>query len=206
MKFSTFILSERFEKAFCFAVSAHRNQTRKNIPSPYMTHLFAVTSMVCENIGFICDDPQKCEEYAMIAMLHDTIEDQGGNDTYNRLIEAFGQFVADGVLALSDCIPENGIKPPKAERNAEYLKKLQAHDLPIVLISCCDKIHNLNSMFADSLVLSNKAEFWNAFSASPTDTIANYRRLGETYANRLGDQRIVKIYQHVLDKVVTLLP
>ena len=206
MQFNKFILSERFEKAICFAISAHRTQTRKNIPSPYMTHLFAVTSMVCENIGFICDDPNECESYAMIAMLHDTVEDQGGNEIYLRLIEEFGQFVADGVVALSDCIPKNGVKPPKALRNAEYLKKLQSDALPIVLISCCDKIHNLNSMFADSLVVSDKAEFWNAFSASPADTIANYRRLGETYEARLGDQRIVKIYQHVLDKVVSLLP
>ena len=203
MEFHKFLLTERFEHAFAFAISRHRFQERKNIPSPYMTHLFSVTALVCENIGFICSDPQKCEEFAMIAMLHDTVEDQGGKEAYNDLLRTFGKFIANGVLMLSDSIPENGHKPPKAIRNQTYLDKVLTDPVEFALISCCDKIHNLRSMYADSLVADSIEEFWSAFSASPEDTIKNYENLYEAFKTRLGtSSRVVKLFRDALDDVI----
>lgn len=165
-----------------------------------MTHLLAVTSLVCENIGFVCKDPELCETYAMIAILHDAIEDQGGLQTYHEIHARFGPTVADGILALSDSTPNFGEKKPsKSDRNAIYAQKLQQASPEIALISCCDKIHNLRSMLADFLSAPSPQIFWSAFSASPTDTLANYQRMGLIYKQKLSGQRILSIFAYDLD-------
>ena len=76
------ILTKRFDDAFCLASELHRNQKRKNIATPYMTHLMAVASLVCENIETLCKDQDLAESYVITAILHDAIEDQGGEKSY----------------------------------------------------------------------------------------------------------------------------
>ncbi len=200
-----FLLTQRFEQALCMACDFHRRQTRKNLPTPFISHPLSVVALVCENIESVCDDPSKCEEYAMIAALHDVIEDQGGMEAYDRVCAAFGKTVADGVLALSDSACAQGAaKPPKRERNALYCEKMSAADLGIVLISCCDKIHNLRSMTADYLCLG--ARIWDAYTLSPNETVANYGRLLDLYDRRLHGRRIVGVYRRELAQVRAICP
>ena len=207
MVFHEFILSDRFEHAFNLALELHRHQLRKNTHAPFMTHLLAVSALVCENIGFISEDPVASENAVMIAMLHDTVEDQGGQATYRRLIAEFGETIANGVLALSDSTPDlPHNKPSKAERNQIYRQKMLHADPAIVLISCCDKIHNLRTMAADYLVAPSPDVFWGAFSASPADTVANYESLGQIYHQKLADHRILALFDQALNAVKTILP
>ena len=206
MTYHEFILTDRFEHAFRVALELHRHQIRKNTHAPFMTHLMAVTAMVCENIGFITTDSGVCEDTAMIAVLHDTVEDQGGMATYQRLVSEFGQGIADGVMMLSDSTPEDhDAKPSKAERNRVYYEKIRQAPQPIALISCCDKIHNLGTMAADFLVAPSPQDFWEAFSASPEDTVANYEKLGQLYGEVLPRQRILVIYERALEGVRSIL-
>ena len=207
MEFTKFALTDKFDRAFALAASLHRDQKRKNIPAPFMVHLMSVAALVAENIGFFYDDAEHCEEFVMTAILHDTIEDQGGKATYELLRAAFSQQIADNVIALSDCIPEGGKKPPKSERNASYLQQLATEEIGIVIVSCCDKIHNLRSMHADSLYYAqngNIAGFWKAFSQNWELTLANYKNLREVYANRLGNHRLIALYDDALEKVVNI--
>ncbi|MBR4984760.1 MAG: bifunctional (p)ppGpp synthetase/guanosine-3',5'-bis(diphosphate) 3'-pyrophosphohydrolase [Proteobacteria bacterium] len=200
-----FELTERFDKAFSFASALHRSQKRKNIPSPFMCHLMAVSSLVTENVGFVCHNPQEAEDCVITVMLHDTIEDQGGMETYDMLCAEFGQKIADNVMMLSDCTPKNGVKPPKSERNRIYAEKIRNAPAGIALISCCDKIHNMRAMVADSGVLGIN-EFWGAYSSSPKDTIDNYVLLGKLYEKKLPGQRIIKIYKQALEALQMLPP
>lgn len=205
----TFRLSDRFDYAFCFASKLHRDQKRKNLPVPFLCHLLSVSALVIENISFITDDPEACEDFVMTAILHDTVEDQGGNATYEKLKAEFGTKIADYVLMLSDSIPVNGIKPPKAERNEAYKRKMLSEDTPlgIVLVSCCDKIHNLRSMQADALVLgSDMNGIWKAYTASPADTVANYEALLNIYKKRLGARRVIALYEQALQAIKALMP
>ena len=200
-----FLLTQRFEQALCMACDFHRRQTRKNLPTPFISHPLSVVALVCENIESVCEDPSECEEYAMIAALHDVIEDQGGMAAYDRICASFGKTIADGVLSLSDSACAQGAaKPPKRERNALYCEKMSAADLGIVLISCCDKIHNLRSMTADYLCLG--AQIWDAYTLSPSETVANYGRLLDLYDRRLCGRRIVGVYRRELDQVRAICP
>ncbi len=207
MKFTEFELTERFDSAYMMASELHRKQKRKNIPAPFMAHLFSVSALVCENIGFYVESVEEAEEMIMTAILHDTIEDQGGAKTYDKLRERFGEKIADNVMLLSDAVPaEDGTKLPKEERNRLYLEKMEKAPLGIVVISCCDKIHNLRTMEADYMVAESKEKFWSAFTQSPEATIANYCKMEKHYANRLGeDCRLVKVYHDVLQKVSELV-
>ena len=200
-----FILSERFDRACLLASELHRTQKRKNIRAPFMCHILGVASLVTENIGMLVDDPQEAEDAVIIALLHDAVEDQGGQPTLERIREAFGDKIAQGVLSLTDAIPEpGGKKLPKPERNQLYLEHLKADSAVIALISCCDKIYNLRTMAADAA--AKGASFWDAYSQSPEATVANYQRLGAVYAQKLAHHRIVKVYKNALAQVEALLP
>lgn len=198
------ILTKRFDEAFCLASELHRNQKRKNSDVPYMTHLMAVSSMVCENIETLCKDQNLAEDYVITAMLHDAIEDQGGLSSYEKVKEMFGQFIADSIMLLSDCVPEGGVKPDKPTRNKVYREKLSIAPKEIVLISCCDKIHNLRTMVSDYDLIGEK--FWGKFSQSPENTVKNYETLGEVYVKRLGNHRVIKMYREALDALKELIP
>ncbi|HEY9812232.1 MAG TPA: HD domain-containing protein, partial [Candidatus Sericytochromatia bacterium] len=65
------ILSNRFIEAVAFANELHANQKRKGSDIPYIAHLLAVSSIVLEHGGN--------EDEAIAALLHDAIEDQGGD-------------------------------------------------------------------------------------------------------------------------------
>ena len=199
------ILTERFDKALLFASELHRNQKRKNSTAPYVCHLLAVAALVIENIESICADQDAAEDYVIIAVLHDAVEDQGGMPTYERIKQQFGAKIADGVLLLSHSAPdETTERASKAVRNEIYLNNIRAASREIALVSCCDKIHNLRTMYADSLSMGQK--FWAVFSQSPHDTMDNYEKLGKVYAEKLPNHRIIAIYNEVVAAVEKALP
>ena len=71
-------LSEKFLEAFAYAAELHKVQFRKHTSIPYITHLMSVASIVLEAGGD--------EDQAIAGLLHDAVEDQGGEPT-RRAIE-----------------------------------------------------------------------------------------------------------------------
>lgn len=199
------ILSERFQKAVSLACDLHRNQKRKNLPTPFIAHPLSVAALVIENIEQIESNPMLAEDYAIAAVLHDTIEDQGGMLTYEIIEKLFGKNIADIVLLLSDSAAAKGeTKPPKATRNRIYRQKMESAPLGVVLISCCDKLHNLRSMKADYDIFGT--DIWNAYSQSPALTLENYRTLEALYSRRLGSHRILSALHDAICDVERILP
>lgn len=184
--------SERMDRAFAMARELHKDQKRKNIPTPFIAHPMTVAALVIEN----SDD----EDLVITALLHDVVEDAGGLPTLERVREEFGDTIANNVLWLSDSsdIP----RPPKRERNTIYLQKMLEAPQDVVLVSCCDKIANLRNMAADYLILGD--EMWKAYSLSPDETIANYQNLLKIYKERLGNHRVVLLLAQALTAVCTL--
>ena len=78
---------------------------------PYIAHLLAVTAIVLESGGD--------EETAIAALLHDAVEDQGGQPTLDRIRREFGERVARIVHECSDADGEP--KPPWRFRKEQYL-------------------------------------------------------------------------------------
>ena len=61
-------ITEKFDRAFAFAVNLHRHQFRKGGELPYIGHLLGVCGIALENGAD--------EDEAIAALLHDSIEDQ----------------------------------------------------------------------------------------------------------------------------------
>jgi GTP pyrophosphokinase len=104
------IQSPRLDEAFAFANRLHASQIRKGSTIPYISHLLAVASIVMEYGG--------SEDEAITALLHDSIEDQGGSSTRAEIRRLFGEQVVSIVDGCTDA--ETVPKPPWRQRKEAY--------------------------------------------------------------------------------------
>jgi (p)ppGpp synthase/HD superfamily hydrolase len=88
------VLTDRFDRALLYATHVRGGQVRKGASIPYIAHLLAVAATVLEYDG--------CEDMAIAALLHDAVEDQGGEPRLADIRNRFGDRVADIVRACSD--------------------------------------------------------------------------------------------------------
>src|SRR5690606_3816296 len=92
------------------------------------------------------------EDVWIAALLHDAIEDQGGEPTALEIEGLFGERVATLVRGCSEMTAtEHTAKPPWLERKTCYLANLGDHESEVLLISAADKLHNARSSLADWL-------------------------------------------------------
>jgi GTP pyrophosphokinase len=131
--------TERFERALVYSARLHNRQSRKGTQIPYAAHLLAVTALVIEWGGD--------EDQAIAALLHDSVEDQGGEVTLRQIREQFGDRVARIVEACSDSVINP--KPPWRERKEAYLRRLRSEPEDVRLVSLADKLHNARSIYMD---------------------------------------------------------
>lgn len=160
--------SARFEDAVAFAARLHCNQFRKGTRIPYLSHLFAVASLVMEHGGG--------EDEAIAALLHDAIEDQGdpypgGRPALRAEIEVrFGRHV---LQIVNGCTDDDGFVKTEGsagwrERKQQYLHHLDEASDAVRLVSCADKLHNARSILSD--YRRNGNAIWQRFrSTNPED-------------------------------------
>ncbi len=129
------LLTSRLEKAISVALTIHAKQKRKgdNL-TPYATHPILVAMLLSK----YTDD----EDVVVAGLLHDALEDT----KYSReqIKKEFGEKVLSIVEEVSD-------KDPKAswdERKMNYLVNIPKKSKEACLVSCADKVHNLNSLTA----------------------------------------------------------
>jgi len=79
-------LTDRFDRALLYATHVHGGQVRKGTSTPYIAHLMAVAATVLEYGGD--------EDLAIAALLHDSVEDQGGSARLEDVRNRFGERVA----------------------------------------------------------------------------------------------------------------
>src|ERR1700750_3079774 len=108
------MLTERFDEALHYATRHHARQLRKGTPVPYTAHLLAAASLVLEMHGD--------EDEAIGALLHDVVEDGGGQVALDEIGERFRPVVAQIVLDTSDTVDDGaGDKPPWWQRKRDYV-------------------------------------------------------------------------------------
>ncbi len=107
-------ISSRFREATDYALTLHAEQRRKGSNVPYIAHLFAVAALAMEHGAD--------EDQAIAALLHDAVEDQGGEPTLIAIREKFGDRVAELVDGCTDAYVQP--KPPWRERKEAYLAHL----------------------------------------------------------------------------------
>jgi (p)ppGpp synthase/HD superfamily hydrolase len=149
--------SELMTAAFKLAAEVHRTQKRKGSTVPYLTHLLGVTELVWLHDG--------TDVEAAAALLHDAVEDGGGEAMLTTIADDCGKDVAGIVRNCSDSLVDTtagGGKKPWLERKQRYMTEVGAHDPSTLLVSACDKLHNLRATRVDYEVLGD--ELWGRFN------------------------------------------
>ncbi|MBV8049808.1 MAG: HD domain-containing protein [Acidobacteriaceae bacterium] len=165
-------LTDRFDSAFLLTSSLHREQLRKGTDIPYLAHLMAVAAIVLEAGGD--------EDLAIAALLHDAVEDQGGQPTLETIRQKFGDRVAGVVSECSDTDIEP--KPPWRARKEAYIEHLATGSADAVLVSLADKLHNARTILADFRAVGDQV--WKRFRASKAEVLWYYRELGKVFQER----------------------
>jgi (p)ppGpp synthase/HD superfamily hydrolase len=183
MKFSPL-----FEYALLYATRLHADQQRKGKTVPYISHLLGVAAIVIEQEGN--------EEEAIAALLHDAVEDQGGEPRLEEIRRVFGEKVAAIVAGCTDSwvIP----KPPWRQRKEEYLERLPGQSHSVHLVSCADKLYNARNILDDYRQTGD--ETWRCFKGGKEGTLWYYRALVKKYQEIKGIPGADE-----LDRVVTEL-
>lgn len=172
-------LTEKFDRALLYASAAHGRQKRKGTDIPYLAHLLAVAATVLEYGG--------SQDVAIAALLHDTVEDQGGLPRAEDIRRQFGDRVADIVLACSDSTSE-GEKAGWRERKEAYLAHIATMDRGARLVSLSDKIHNARSILRDSRREGIGEDVWARFNRPKQDVLWYYTALGGAFQQHFPGQ------------------
>jgi hypothetical protein len=165
-------LTARFREALIWAAELHEAQRRKGSETPYVGHLLAVAATVIEHGGD--------EDQAIAALLHDAIEDQGGDATREEMRSRFGDRVVGIVDACTDT--DETPKPPWRVRKQRYLDHLAEVPDEALLISLADKHNNVSAILRDYELVGEK--LWERFSGGRDGTLWYYRSLADRYVER----------------------
>ena len=160
-------MTERFEKALVHAARLHRHQKRKGHGVPYISHLLAVCALTVEHGGD--------EDEAIAALLHDAIEDQGGQVARAAILQEFGERVTRIVEGCTDA--EGAPKPPWRARKEEHMHHLGHASRSVLLVVACDKLHNARTLVLDYRIMGE--DLWSRFRGGREGTLWYYRAMAD---------------------------
>ena len=140
--YNKFLNQNTLNKAYQFAIKAHKNQKRMS-GDPYVNHPLAVAN--------ILTDLRLDSATIVTGLLHDTIEDTKA--TYDLVLKEFGKEVADlvdGVTKISAL--ENTAAENSRAENFRKLILATSKDIRVLLVKIADRLHNMRTIKAfDSL-------------------------------------------------------
>ncbi len=136
--YNKFLNPEKLDKAYNFAVKAHKSQKRAS-GDPYSVHPIEVANILTE---------LKLDSATITTgLLHDTIEDTFA--TYETIKKEFGDEVADlvdGVTKISEF--ENSAGANSKVENFRKLILATSKDIRVLLVKIADRLHNMRTIKA----------------------------------------------------------
>jgi (p)ppGpp synthase/HD superfamily hydrolase len=174
---------ERLANALGFATQLHATQKRKGSGVPYISHLLAVAAIVLEHGG--------TEDEAIAALLHDAVEDQGGQATLALIRDRYGDTVAAIVAGCTDT--DEVHKPSGRPRKERYLAHFADAPPSVLLVVAADKLHNARSVLADYRELGDA--LWPRFTGNRDGTLWYYRAVADALRARVqsGSDNLKKL-------------
>jgi len=136
--YNKFLNPEKLDKAYNFAVKAHKSQKRAS-GDPYSVHPIEVANILTE---------LKLDSATIsTGLLHDTIEDTFA--TYETIKQEFGDEVADlvdGVTKISAF--ENSAGANSKVENFRKLILATSKDIRVLFVKIADRLHNMRTIKA----------------------------------------------------------
>jgi len=158
-------LGPKFEEALIFANRIHAGQKRKDSGAPYLAHVLGVTALVLEDGG--------SEVEAIAALLHDTAEDQGGEEILAEIRDKFGEKVEQIVRECSDTLITP--KPPWKGRKENHLDVLKKALPETIRVMQADKVYNARNL--QRSLLENGTPTWENFKGGRDGTLWYFRQM-----------------------------
>jgi len=175
---------KRYRKALVMSAELHADQYRKGTSIPYISHLLHVSALVWEHGG--------TEIQASAALLHDAVEDIGGEPLLAEIRDVFGDEVAAIVQDCSDTTQPD-LKEPWRQRKEAYISHIAHAGEASLLVSVSDKVHNAESLLSDLRLMG--PGMWDRFTADAEGTVWYHQSLHAVFAERLGsDDALVRRY------------
>jgi (p)ppGpp synthase/HD superfamily hydrolase len=188
------ILTARFDRALTTARELHAGQVRKGTTVPYLSHLLAVTAEVLADGGG--------EDEAIAALLHDAVEDQGGEIVLRRIRDEFGAEVARIVEACSDDSPAPGeAKRAWQDRKTALLGRLESADEAVLRVATADKLHNARETLLDLRI--HGPSVWKRFSAGRDGFLWYYGQSLVVAQRRRPDSRVTRALEITMQTLAT---
>lgn len=189
------MLSSKFEEAMVYANRIHAGQRRRKTNMPFIAHLLGVSSIVLEYGGN--------EDEAIGGLLHDAVEDAGGQKRLDEIRERFGQTVADIVQGCTDS--DQYPRPPWRTRKEAYLVHLPTASASVRLVSAADKLHNARALLRTYHLLG--PAIWERYNGGKDGTLWYYRALVLAFQTS-GPSALAKELDRVVSEIkrVSTLP
>lgn len=178
--------SSRYIDALGWSAELHAKQLRKGTDVPYIVHLLNVSALVWLNGGD--------EDQAIAGLLHDAVEDQGGEETLDQIRERFGDRVAAIVKACTDA--DELPKPPWAQRKRVHIEHLSEIREDALLVTAADKFDNITSVLVDHDVVG--ADIWDRFKGGCEGTVWYYHKMSTALSARLDSQLTQRLAEAVV--------
>ncbi len=177
----------KVKKAFYLASRIHKDQKRKLLDVPYITHLVGVAWSLSE---FISDEDIICA-----AFLHDSVEDQ--NYTLEEISAEFNDRVMKIVADLTEDKKFTGYKKKEA-----YINHLKTVSDDALIVCVADKIDNMNSI-VETFV--NEGEIpWHQFTTPKEKMVEYYEKIFEIANKRLSND-IINYFASSLRSFLTVV-
>jgi len=190
-------LGPRFKEALAFTADTHQGQLRKGPDEvPYIAHLMAVASIVLSDGG--------SEDEAIAALLHDAVEDHGGEPMAEEIERRFGAAVAGIVRECSDSITDDPQeKSDSLERKRAYVNQLRTASDSAIKVSLADKIDNASAIVRD--LEHRGGELWGRFNVSnPVAQLRYYRSLARRFEERQAGSRRARQLLELVERMTEL--
>ena len=178
--------SSRIFKAIEFAAKAHAGQFRKSTNLPYILHPLGVGRILIEY-----DFP---EEVVIAGILHDTIEDT--SVSLKDILKGFGRDVKRIVEGAS----EPNRSDTWAKRKQHTVDYLKTASIDVLLVSCADKLDNINSIKKDYRKMGDK--LWDRFNAKKEKQEWYYKSLSKAFLGRSKERVGAALFKEFSNEVI----
>lgn len=161
MKGEIIMITNQIMRAITYATTMHDGQRRKVDQTPYIAHPFRVAMLLKEH---------HCHNDLVIAgLLHDIVEDTEG--TLEEIESIFGENISELVQSVTEL--EKTL--PWEERKQHSIDQVREASFNVKLITCADKIDNLQSMLDNETIYGNS--MWHAFDRGKSDQQWYYQNM-----------------------------
>jgi (p)ppGpp synthase/HD superfamily hydrolase len=142
------------------------------------------------------------EDLAIAALLHDSVEDQGGKARLEDVHNRFGDRVARVVQACSDSLADTAKGERKAhwkERKEAYLAHLRTAEEDVLRVSLADKVHNARSILRDLRNPDVGERVWGRFNQPKELILWYYRSLADRFCERSPEYQLAEELREIVD-------